>query len=175
MIDYHQMKRLAAAVCSAGIILVSLSPAFCLNHKRLKNEFKTLYAKQIAVGKTRDVKAMMEFNTTDYSVKLLNGNKLTRQQLEQGMTRYFASGQLVRQINFSYKILGITPSSDEVIVLVEQRDKRIQIRRDGKPHQVEANVIHRDTWIKTPDGWKRRLTEEIEQTKFTVDGKPVQP
>jgi hypothetical protein len=127
------------------------------------------------VGKTRNVKAMMEFNTMDYSVKLLNGNKLSRQQLEQGITRYFTSGQLVRQISFSFHILEITPNGNEVVVLVEQRDKRIQVRRDGEPHKVEANVIHRDTWIKTLDGWKRRLTEEVKQTKFTVDGRSVQP
>ena len=168
------MRRAATAICLGWIIVLSITQAFGGNDKRLKKEIKSLYAKQIEVGKTRDVKAMMEFNTPDYSVKLLNGNKLSRQQLEQGMTRYFTSGQLVRQISFSYKILEITPSGDEVIVLVEQRDKRIQIRRDGKPHQVEANVIHRDTWIKSAESWKRKLTEEIKQTKFTVDGKPVE-
>lgn len=168
------MRRVATAICLVWITVLSITPAFAGNDKRLKKEIRSLYAKQIEVGKTRDVKAMMEFNTTDYSVKLLNGNKLSRQQLEQGMTRYFTSGQLVRQISFSYKILEITPNGDEVIVLVEQRDKRIQIRRDGKPHHVEANVIHRDTWIKSAEGWKRKLTEEIKQTKFTVDGKPVE-
>jgi len=168
------MRKVATAICLGWITVLSITPAFSAYDKRLKKEIKTLYAKQIEVGKTRNVKAMMEFNTTDYSVKLLNGNKLSRQQLEQGITRYFASGQLVRQISFSYKILEITPSIDGVVVLVEQRDKRIQIRRDGKPHEVEANVIHRDTWIKRPEGWKRKLTEEIRQTKFTVDGKPVE-
>jgi hypothetical protein len=168
------MRKVATAICLGWITVLSITPAFGAHDKRLKKEIKALYAKQIEVGKTRDVKAMMEFNTTDYSVKLLNGNKLSRQQLEQGITRYFASGQLIRQISFSYKILEIAPSGDEIIVLVEQRDKRIQIRRDGKPHKVEANVIHRDTWIKRPEGWKRKLTEEIKQTKFTVDGKPVE-
>jgi hypothetical protein len=168
------MRRAATAFCLVWITVLSITPAFAGNDKRLKKEIRSLYAKQIEVGKTRDVKAMMEFNTTDYWVKLLNGNKLSRQQLEQGMTRYFTSGQLVRQISFTYKILEITPRGDEVIVLVEQRDKRIQIRRDGKPHQIEANVIHRDTWIKSAEGWKRKLTEEIKQTKFTVDGKPVE-
>jgi peptidase M1-like protein len=145
------------------------------DNKRLRKEFTALYARQVAVGKTRDVKAIMEFNTVDYSVKLLNGNTVSRQQLEQGMSRYFTSGQLVRQISFGYRILETTVNGEEVIVLVEQRDRRIQMRRDGKPHKVEANVIHRDTWIKTSEGWKRRLTEEVKQTRFTVDDKPVNP
>jgi ketosteroid isomerase-like protein len=169
------MRRVATAVCFGWLIILSISFAFAGNDKRLKKEIKALYDKQLEVGKRRDVKALMEFNTVNYSVKLLNGNELSRQQIEEGMTRYFASGQLVRQISFTFKILEITPKGDEVIVLVEQRDKRIQIRRDGKPHEVEANVIHRDTWIKSAEGWKRKRTEEIKQTKFTVDGKRVDP
>jgi len=98
---------------------------------------------------------------------------LTRAELEDGMTRFFTSGQLVKQIRFSYTVKEVTPQGSDVIVLVEQKDKRIQIRKDGKPHEVEANVIHRDTWVRMPDGWKRKLTEEVRQTKFTVDGKQV--
>lgn len=145
------------------------------DNKRLQKEFKALYARQVAVGKTRDVKAIMEFNTSDYSVKLLNGSTVSRTQLEQGMSRYFTSGQLVRQISFGYRILETTITGEGVTVLVEQRDKRIQVRRDGKPHRIEANVIHRDTWIRTSEGWKRRLTEEVKQTRFSVDDKPVDP
>lgn len=169
------MKTFVTFLLTLWVIVVSITPAFGVGNKHLKKEFKALYAKQVAVGKSRDVKAIMEFNTPDYSVKLLNGSTLSRKQLEQGMSRYFTSGQLVRQISFSYKILETAINGEEVIVLVEQRDKRIQMRRDGKPHKVEANVIHRDTWIRTAEGWKRRLTEEVKQTKFTVDDKSVDP
>jgi ornithine carbamoyltransferase len=78
----------------------------------------------------------------------------------------------VRQISFTYAVQEVTTDGNEVVVLVEQKDKRIQIRKDGQPHRVEANVIHRDTWVQTAEGWKRRLTEEVKQTKFSVDGKP---
>jgi len=115
----------------------------------------------------------MEFNTSEHSVRLKNGTTLTRAELEEGMTRFFTSGQLVKQVHFSYTVKEVTPQGSDVIVLVEQEDKRIQIRKDGKPHEVEANVIHRDTWVRMPDGWKRKLTEEVRQTKFTVDGKHV--
>ncbi|MGH9875148.1 MAG: hypothetical protein ACRD9S_22055 [Pyrinomonadaceae bacterium] len=169
------MKRSKSVLLVSCVVIVSITSAFGGDNKRLKREIKALYAKQVEIGNKRDVKAIMEFNTPDYSVKLLNGNTLSRKQLEQAMTRYFTSGQLVRQISFGYRVLGITVNGEDVIVLVEQKDKRIQMRRDGNPHKVEANVIHRDTWIKTTEGWKRRLTEEVQQTKFTVDGKPVDP
>jgi len=169
------MKTFVSFLLTLWVIVVSTAPAFGVVNKRLRKEFKALYAKQVELGKARDVKALMEFNTPDYSVKLLDGSTVSRKQLEQGMTRYFTSGQLVRQLSFSYSLMRITSTGEEVIVLVEQKDKRIQKRRDGKPHKVEANVIHRDTWVKTAGGWKRRLTEEVKQTRFTVDDKPVEP
>jgi hypothetical protein len=168
------MKRLVKVLLTLWIIIVSITTALGIDNQRLRKHFKATYAKQVELGKKRDVKALMEFNTPDYSVKLLNGNTVSSQQLEQGMRRYFSSGQLVRQINFTYRIMELTVRGEEVIVLVEQKDERIQIRRDGKPHKVEANVIHRDTWVQTTEGWKRKLTEEVKQTKFTVDGKPVE-
>jgi len=168
------MKRFGCSILMV-LVIVSITLASGLDNKHLKKEFKAIYDKQVEAGKTRDVGAIMEFNTPDYSVRLLNGKTLSRKQLAQGMSRYFTSGQLVRQISFSYKILETTVNGNDVNVLVEQRDKRMQMRRDGKPHKVEANVIHRDTWIKTAEGWKRRLTEDVRQTKFTVDGRPVDP
>ncbi len=127
------MKTFALFLLTLLVIAASIAPAFGADNKSLKKEFKALYAKQVAVGKTRDVKALMEFNTPDYSVKLLNGSTLSRKQLEQGMSRYLTSGQLVRQISFSYRILETTLNGEEVVVLVEQRDKRIQMRRASRP------------------------------------------
>jgi hypothetical protein len=136
---------------------VSIPRVLAADDHALRQEFKALYARQAELLKQRDVQGWMEFNTPEHSVRLQNGTTLTRAELEEGMTRFFTSGQ----------------RGNDVIVLVEQKDKRIQIRKDGKPHEVEANVIHRDTWVRMPDGWKRKLTEEVLQTKFTVDGKRV--
>jgi len=155
------------------IAAVSIPRALAADDHTLRQEFKTLYARQAELLKRRDVTGWMEFNTSEHSVRLKNGTTLTRAELEEGMTHFFTSGQLVKQVSFSYTVKEVTPQGSDVIVLVEQKDKRIQIRKDGKPHEVEANVIHRDTWVRMPDGWKRKLTEEVRQTKFTVDGKHV--
>src|SRR6266498_938445 len=168
------MTRLISASLTLCFIVISITPAFGKDDQRLKKDFKAIYSRQAELSRKRDVKALMELNTPDYSVKLLNGNSISRTQLEQGMTSFFTSGQLVRQISLTYAVLEVTAAGNEVVVLVEQKDQRIQIRKDGKPHKVEANVIHRDTWVQIAEGWKRRLTEEVKQTKFTVEGKPVE-
>jgi hypothetical protein len=156
-----------------GLIGILMASAVSSADADLKREFQTLYERQAELLKKRDVRGFMEFNAPEYSVHLRNGTTLTREQLETGMSDFFTSGKLVRQIRFGYKLKEVAARGDTAVVLVEQKDKRVQIRRDGKPHEVEANVIHRETWVRTPEGWRRVLTEEVRQTRFTVDGKNV--
>ncbi len=166
-------RALQVLLGTVGIIAVLAGSPVPSAGGDLKGEFKALYERQAELLKKRDVRGFMEFNAPDYSVRLKNGTTLTREQLETGMSDFFTSGKLVRQIRFGYKLKEATARGDTAMVLVEQKDKRVQIRRDGKPHEVEANVIHRETWVRTPEGWRRVLTEEVKQTRFTVDGKSV--
>ena len=136
-------------------------------------EFRTLYEQRGSVAEDRKLAAFLNETTDDYIVRLENGQTMTRNQLAKRLEAYFRD-QLVNQLSFAYIVRHVDVRGEQVVVDVEQRDKRIQRRKDGKNHLVEANVIHTDTWIKTPAGWKLQLTQEGKQLKFTVDGKPPQ-
>ena len=62
-------------------------------------------------------------------------------------------------------------SPDEAAVRVLQRASRMQ-ERDGVLHKVEHEVRQRETWIRTPNGWKLRKVDEIDlaNRKRWVDG-----
>lgn len=149
-----------------------MSVSFAAACKTAMGEFRTLYKSRAELSRAGDLAAMMNQTTPDYLVRVQSGQTMTRQQLEERIRAYL-SRQLIKQISFEYVVKSVDLRDDRAVVVVEQRDKRIQKRADGKDHEVEANVIHRDTWIKTTTGWKLQLTEEQEQTRFTVDGKPV--
>lgn len=154
------------------ILTCAVLAAFSQDLVQIRKEFEDLYNKKAEISQKKDVEGIISQTAADYVVKLSNGQTITRQQLEERLRKYFGSGQLVKQVSLTYTIKDISIEKGEVIVVVEQKDKRVQIRSDGKPHDVEANVIHKDRWAPTSEGWKLKLTEEGEQTKFTVDGKP---
>jgi len=164
--------RAAAALAAVLITALTIAPARADDLKKVEKEMRELYAQQAASLEKRDVAGFMKLNTPDFQLRLLTGDKVDRERLEEGMTTYFTSGQLVKQISVRYDVTSVKREGNEAQVMVEQMDKRVQIRKDGKPHTVEAHVVHRDTWVPTADGWKRRLTEEVKQKKFLVDGKP---
>jgi hypothetical protein len=132
-----------------------------------------MYAKKAEYSRKKDIRSLLELNTPDYKVMLRDGKTMNNAQLEEQLKLFFRV--VVRNIRFDHEIKEIKVNGNEAVVLVEQKDKRVQNFPDGKTHEVEANVIHRDTWIKTANGWKLKLTEEQQQTKLAIDGKPVSP
>jgi ketosteroid isomerase-like protein len=62
-------------------------------------------------------------------------------------------------------------SADEIAVQVLQRASRYQ-ERDGKLRHVEHEVTQRETWIRTPDGWKISKVDQIDlaHRKRWIDG-----
>lgn len=62
-------------------------------------------------------------------------------------------------------------SADEIAVHVLQRASRYQ-EREGKLRRVEHEVTQRETWVRTPDGWKIRKVDQIDlaHRKRWIDG-----
>ena len=67
-------------------------------------------------------------------------------------------------------------SPDEVAVRVLQYVSRYQ-ERDGRRRRVEHEVRQRETWIRTPAGWRLRKVDEIDlaNRKRWVDGELEAP
>lgn len=67
-------------------------------------------------------------------------------------------------------------SPDEAAVRVLQRASRYQ-NREGVRRRVEHEVRQRETWIRTPTGWKMRKVDEIDlaNRKRWIDGQLEQP
>jgi hypothetical protein len=134
------------------------------------NEFKAIYDSRAQLVKERNINALLAQMTADYTVKLRNGQTMSLADIRARWTFYYDS-VLVRHISFVNDIRTVERKDNEAIVTFEQKDHRIQNGPNGKPMEVEADVIHRETWVHTPDGWKLRVTDEGEQTKLLVDGK----
>ena len=46
---------------------------------------------------------------------------------------------------------------------------------DGVKHLLVSTAPIRDTWVKTPDGWRRKIHEKLAPNQTTMDGKPLDP
>ena len=43
---------------------------------------------------------------------------------------------------------------------------------EGTPHTIHTEVTQRETWSRTPDGWRLRFVDEVRNPITLVDGHP---
>lgn len=58
-------------------------------------------------------------------------------------------------------ILTLTLRGDEAIATVRQHFSRSQPNAQGVVRRVETSVTQRETWRRTPDGWKLTFVDEV--------------
>lgn len=132
-------------------------------------DFDALYRDRAAATMRHDVDVLIARLAPDWRVQLRTGKTMNREELRSRLQMIFEQF-IVRQVRYDFAVQKVERIGDEYRVTYEQRDHRIQRAKDGGTSEVEANVIHRDTWTQTTAGWQVRLTEELEQTKYVVDG-----
>jgi len=56
-------------------------------------------------------------------------------------------------------------------VITQEELAVTMVDAQGKPHKVVSKATTRDTWVKTPQGWKVKMTEILDE-QTTIDGRP---
>ncbi|MDQ2732926.1 MAG: hypothetical protein M3Y56_14805 [Armatimonadota bacterium] len=83
-------------------------------------------------------------------------------------------------IAHSLRMNSLTVTGRRAVAVVVQRgdvvrtDSAGSYGARGKDHRLSGTMLYRDTWIKTPAGWRLTATEGITSTMM-VDGKPWNP
>lgn len=126
----------------------------------------------IAAMKKRDLQARMNGLAPDFKGKLLTGEIIDRQQLEESFKQQHKTiisvSDETRTLVDSVKVNG-----DEATVFTSQRFVRTVPGEGGKPVEVRTSVTHKEIWTNSDKGWVVKWIEELEQGPTIVDGKPV--
>ena len=77
-----------------------------------------------------------------------------------------------RWIELTTTIDSLTVENDQAIVTMRQHLDRMALREDGKVHHVETWATQRETWKRTPDGWKLWRVDQVRDQRRLIDGKP---
>jgi hypothetical protein len=162
------MKRLLFITITAGALL---SCASITSRTSGLSELRDIYAQRASWVKSRNVTALFAQMTPDYSIRLTDGQTMSLADIRERWAFYYDK-VLIQHIHFINDVQQIRSFGDSAVVTLEQKDRRTQNGPDGKPMEVEANVIHTESWIRTPDGWKLRFTQEGRQTRFLINGVP---
>lgn len=171
------MRRLLLAPV---LLLAAADPAV-----QVRNEIVAAYQRSLDALRRGDADGAMQIDTQDW-VSMVSGQKpRTRQELEPYIRRDIAAMKPPPEWKATWwpnyehngtttgiQIYDVKLERGRAIVLCLVGSTRTETT-EGVMHQIWTGSHVRDTWIKTPAGWKRRLHEKLTINERMIDGRPV--
>ena len=139
----------------------------------VRHEVQAQIDKNLAARASRDSSAFWSIFTPDYRYRAYDGEVVTREEAARGFLQSLAS-EIPGSTRTKIAIDSLFVSGDTAIVYTRQHYARTQRSADSTTHELVTNVVHRERWVRTPEGWKVGYLEEIAEGPFTMDGHPIE-
>jgi len=159
------MRRALSAV------LLVLAACATAPDVRIQKEIQAEYDRLASASNRQDIDAVLSFRLPTFEAFGPQGQHNNAAEMAE-YTRNWLLVQNKPPIDVKFTIQSVELRSEkEAAVKVLQRASRYQ-DREGKRVHVEHEVVQRETWVRTPQGWKLRMVDQIDMAnrKRWVDG-----
>lgn len=151
---------------------------FKLNQEAIaRRDVQRVIERGISADIAKDADARSAIETEDLTVKKLDGTIYSGAETKNiGAATNNYQGILSISSATKINVECLTLKGKEAIVYTNQHFVRyVPDRKDESPHEVITNIIHRETWVFTEQGWKVKYIEELERGNTYLDGKIYNP
>jgi ketosteroid isomerase-like protein len=136
----------------------------------VRREIEQWYEENTRAFLAEDVDAIMALRTEDFHAVTPDGSVRDRAEME-----HYTVGLLNgidRWISLSFDIDSLEVTGDLARAIVRQHLVRMALRSDGLVHHLETWATQRETWRRTPDGWKLYRVDNVRDQRRLIDGQP---
>jgi hypothetical protein len=174
------MRKFNVAVAAVFVLIVALPliAAAQLNEKTARRELQIQYDRVNQAAKS--TVARKEFSTAkskldalmtpDFTLVALDGQKVTKEMMTQF---WLLEIQRYKSLNWNTQIQKLTLQGKQTVeVTVKNIENSTVMAPNGKSQRMTGESIARDTWVKTPAGWKWSKAVVLKERRF-LDGKPL--
>lgn len=117
-----------------------------------------LYARYRQAVRRKDLAGTLSFLTDDYTVQS-GGSALPRWEVEKGLRTDFARTRSIDKWDMT--IQDVAAHGSTLVVVLRENRSALVTDAQGQTRRVNSTDRMRDTWVKTPKGWKTQKTEII--------------
>lgn len=138
-----------------------------------KRDIQKLINQGLEADKAKDSTASDHNLSEDFTIKDLDGKLWTQEEMKgrKGASKNNYEGILKISNKSWIKIEALTLKGNEAIVYTNQHFVRyVPDRKDGSPHELITNIIHREIWVFGEKGWRMKHIEELERGKTYLNG-----
>jgi len=164
------MRRRLMIITVASLTLATASTMCQGSKSDARSAIRAAYDRYNTAFKNKDIHTIMALFTADFKWKLVDGKSLDRAKTQAAIEQQMTA--TVRVHKMSVKIERFTVRGDRAIVYTRELLVATMRGARGKLERLTSEETYRDTWVKTPDGWKFKLAVVLTSKAAT---KPVRP
>lgn len=162
------------ALSTIALVLVDTSAVRAQDDPQVRKELEGQYKKLVEAHDRQDLKAIVALKTADFHSIFPDGRVGDSKMMEQYSKQFLESNQPPYDQRFTIQKLSV--SENKLIAVAEIFQEVTRYRElAGKRRKVETSVMQRETWARTPEGWKLKSVDNVRDQKRFVDGKRVDP
>lgn len=140
----------------------------------VRKELESGYKQLAEAHDRKDLKAIVGMKTADFHSVFPDGRLGDSKTMEEYSRQFLESN--IPPFNIRFTIRKLVVSENKLIAVAEVFQEASRSREmAGKVRKVETSVVQRETWAKTPAGWRLKTVDEVRDAKRFVDGKRVDP
>ena len=161
--------------CASPSAPVQSPPAPATARDRLDDVRAVLagYAALSAAFARRDVDAILAVRSPTFAADYPDGRHDDTAGAAEGLREWMPLNH--PPVGVSYSILAVDEATpDRIALQIFQRSNRYQDLA-GKRRRIDHDVTQRETWIRTPAGWRHDHVDQIRDRHRWVDGIAVNP
>jgi hypothetical protein len=135
----------------------------------VRRELEERYEENQQAYLEKDLAKIMTLRTPDFHTVTADGQTRDRH----AMAHYIEGllNGIERWNDLSLSIDSLTVSGDTARAIVRQYVDRRALRPDNRYHRVQTWVTQRETWLRTPEGWRMWRVDNLRDQRRLVDGK----
>lgn len=146
--------------------------------KTVRKAIEAWYEQNIKAFRKKDAAAIMALRAADFHTVLPDGRKNTRADMQAYTERLLGMIEKFETLDFQIGAIELQERFGDApgefaSALVTQKTVRTQRLPDGQIHTVESGAVQRETWKKTPEGWKLYRVDNIRDAGLYIDGNLV--
>jgi hypothetical protein len=141
------------------------------NDNSVRAALERRYEELARATERRDLAAFLAIRHETFHSVLPDGRIAGPVDMAAYSKQFFAG--VLPPVSVKFTIRALSVSADGMIAAADVFQEVSRFREiDGRRQKLDTSVVQRETWIKTDEGWKLKLVDNIrDQTRRIVDSK----
>jgi hypothetical protein len=157
-------------ICVLPFLLLAIGGASQSNDGGVRAALERRYDELARATERRDLAAFLAVRHETFHSVLPDGRMAGPMDMAQYSTQFFAG--ILPPVTVRFTIRALSVSVDGTIAAAEVFQEMSRFREiEGRRQKLETTVVQRETWIRTKDGWKLKLVDNVRDQTRRIDGK----